>query len=145
MEISVLISDDLATAIDIRRKVFIEEQKVPEELEIDEYDYDGVTQHVLALDQDGRAVGTARFRPYGEGKLKIERVAVLAQSRGCDIGSKMMSFIEAEALKNGYLALKLEAQVHARSFYERRGFLGHGAIFLDAGIEHITMEKQLFG
>lgn len=136
-------TEDREKAFSIRRKVFIEEQNVPEELEIDEYDESPDTQCVLLLDSRGSAVGTARFRPYGDGMLKIERVAVLKEQRRNGAGKAIMAAIEAEAEKAGYPCVKLAAQLHARGFYERLGYRAFGETYLEAGIEHVDMVKRI--
>jgi predicted GNAT family N-acyltransferase len=134
---------DREKAYAIRREVFVAEQKVPEELELDAYDKQESTKHVLLVDKEQKAVGTARFRPYSHGMLKIERVAVLAENRGNGSGKMIMEAIEAEARKTGYKSMKLSAQIHARKFYERLGFEAQGEIYLEAGIEHIDMFKNI--
>ncbi|BBB91406.1 MAG TPA: GNAT family N-acetyltransferase [Methylomusa anaerophila] len=146
MEIQVIIANtakEREKAYAIRRRVFIEEQNVPAELELDEYDNHKNTQHVLLFTDKEKAVGTARFRPYGDGVLKIERVAVLAEQRGGGVGRMIMEAIETEARKAGYKCLKLSAQLHARKFYERLGYQSYGEVYLDAGIKHIAMTKTI--
>jgi len=127
----------------IRRKVFIEEQHVPEELEWDEYDTHADTTHVLLTDEQGFAIATARFRPYDDGLLKIERVAVLVSQRGTGAGKMMMEAIEVAARKAGYNGMKLSAQLQARKFYEQLGYQAFGQVYLDAGIEHTDMIKKI--
>lgn len=146
MENRVIIAKDIEDrekAFSIRRKVFIEEQNVPEELEIDEYDESPDTQCVLLLDSEGSAAGTARFRPYGDDMLKIERVAVLKEQRRNGAGKAIMAAVEAEAEKAGYPCVKLAAQLHARGFYERLGYQAFGETYLEAGIEHVDMVKRI--
>lgn len=136
--------EELQKAFSVRELVFIEEQQVPKELELDEYDHDPSTIHLLALDHLGQAVGTARFRPYDQdGVCKVERVAVISSLRGSGVGRMLMDEIHQLAQRLGYHTAKLNAQLHARRFYERLGYSGHGEIFLEAGIEHITMIKPL--
>ncbi|MED0681311.1 GNAT family N-acetyltransferase [Aneurinibacillus thermoaerophilus] len=131
-------------ALAVRRQVFIEEQNVPEEIEWDEYDHQSAdTLHVLALDENGNAVGTGRLRPYGEGIGKIERVAIVSSCRRSGLGRLLMEKLEAEAKASGYHTLKLNAQVHAKPFYERLGYKAHGETFMEAGIEHIAMIKSV--
>lgn len=141
-------------AFSVRRTVFIEEQEVPEALELDEHDDAGSTIHILARDERGRAVGTARFRSYhaddetdGEGTArktaKIERVAVVASHRGTGLGRMLMERLEAEVRLAGFRIAKLNAQTHAQVFYERIGYQSHGSPFMEAGIEHIAMDKRL--
>lgn len=138
--------DELLQAFAVREEVFIIEQHVPAEIELDEYDHAADTIHILAFNEAGQAVGTARFRPYTtEGVCKVERVAVLATERGTGLGKKIMEEIHLLAAKSGYHTAKLNAQIHAKAFYERLGYIGEGDIFLEAEIEHITMHKQLEG
>ena len=141
----IMITDDKdrEKAYAIRREVFVKEQNVPEELELDAYDKQESTKHVLLVDQEQKAVGTARFRPYGNGVLKIERVAVLAKKRGNGSGKMIMETIEVEARKAGYQWMKLSAQIHAKKFYERLGFEAQGETYLEAGIEHVDMFKNI--
>lgn len=127
----------------IRKTVFINEQQVPEDLEIDEWDTHPDTTHVLLADEQGTAVATARFRPYGNGIAKIERVAVLAAQRKGGAGRLIMEAIEKEAVTAGYCKLKLGAQLQVRKFYERLGFQPQGDEYVDAGIAHIDMVKVI--
>lgn len=146
MEFTVMVTNDpkeRGKGFAIRRKVFVEEQQVPLELELDDYDECVDTLHVLLLNQQGDAVGTARFRPYGGGIVKIERVAVLADYRKSGAGRVIMETIEGDAKKAGYQRMKLGAQLHAKPFYERLGFQSYGSMYMDAGIEHIDMLKDL--
>lgn len=136
-------SEQLQQAFDLRRTVFVTEQQVPEELEIDEYDEHPSTAHILALDESGGPVAVARIRPYHGEALKVERVAVLASHRGTGVGREMMTFIEAEAKQRGLKALTLYAQLQAEGFYQKLGYKSHGDTFLDAGIEHVAMSKPL--
>lgn len=135
--------DNLAEAFSVRRTVFIEEQKVPEAIELDQYDYMKTTRHVLLLDESQQAIGTARFRPYRDDILKIERVAVLGHLRGSGAGRLIIEAIIEEAKKAGYHSIKLGAQLQARGFYERLGFKAQGEEFVEAGIRHLNMVKNI--
>jgi len=135
--------EELQDALSVRRVVFIEEQQVPEELEIDEHDtLSGDTVHFVAY-ADGRPVGASRLRPYAPGVAKVERVAVLATERGTGLGRQIMLEMEAKARELGYAKLKLNAQTHAQRFYEKLAYIPFGHVFDEAGIEHIAMEKGL--
>lgn len=130
-------------ALKLRMEVFVDEQGVPEDEEIDDYDVLGredVT-HVVAM-KLSKVVGTARYIKYS-GKYKIGRVAVRVENRGEKIGSKLLSYIEKQALNNGIQSLELGAQITAIPFYEQLGYKTYGEIFDDAGIDHIMMEKKL--
>jgi predicted GNAT family N-acyltransferase len=128
----------------IRMTVFVEEQAVPAEEELDAYDV--TAAHFLARRVDptvSEIVGTARLLDKGHGVGKIGRVAVLREYRGQGIGGLIMRRIEHEARSAGYTELILEAQVHALPFYEKLGYIAEGDIFLDCNIEHRLMRKSL--
>lgn len=132
-----------ADALAVRRIVFVEEQQVPEELEIDEHDHpDAAALHFVAYAGE-RPVGASRLRPYAPGVGKVERVAVLASERGTGLGRHIMLAMEDAARQQGFAKLKLNAQTHAQRFYEKLGYLPVGDVFDEAGIEHIAMEKTL--
>jgi predicted GNAT family N-acyltransferase len=131
-------------ALNVRRRVFIDEQQVPEELEVDEHDHPNAsTLHVLAVNEQGQVVGAGRLREYEPGTGKVERVAVLSSCRGHGLGRLLMEKLENEAKEQNYRTLKLNAQLHAQPFYERLGYQPYGDTFMDAGIEHIAMVKSL--
>lgn len=123
----------------VRSTVFIAEQHVPEALEWDADD--AVSRHVLALDPDGRAIGTGRLLPDGH----IGRMAVLREWRKCGVGSALLALLVACARGRGDTALHLNAQTHALDFYRRHGFVAHGVEFMDAGIPHRRMTLRLSG
>ena len=125
-----------ARASDIRRRVFIEEQQVPQEEEWD--GRDDLCLHFLAQRGD-TALGTARLLPDGH----IGRVAVLQEARGMGVGVALMQAAIAAAQHQGHPAVELTAQTHALAFYERLGFTAFGDIFLDAGIPHRRMRLAL--
>ena len=123
-------------ASEIRRKVFINEQNVPQEEEWDGLDTECL--HFLAM-LDGQPVGTARLLPDAH----IGRVAVLANARGTGIGVLLMQAAIEAARQAGHIQGALSAQVHALAFYERLGFVAHGEEFMDAGIPHREMTLSL--
>lgn len=132
--------EDRAACLDIRWTVFVGEQRVPEEEELDAHEEEAT--HFVAFD-DARAVGTARLWVSPEGHAKAQRVAVLADVRGRGFGVALMEALEAEARRRGHTALRLSAQVSAIPFYERLGFEPFGEHFWDAGILHREMHKAL--
>ncbi len=125
--------DDLTTAQDIRREVFVVEQKVPEWLEIDEYEAE--CTHLLAL-ADGRPVGTARWRTTSEG-TKLERFAVLAEYRSRGVGKELLKTMLKQIDKSR--PVYLNAQVAVIPFYSRFGFRVNGPEFSEADIPHRKM------
>jgi predicted GNAT family N-acyltransferase len=148
---------ELADALAVRRTVFVDEQGVPPDLEVDAYDDLGAATHLVASD-DGRAVGAARLRPYhgddgesgdavDEGKpparAKVERVAVLAERRGEGIGARLMDAVETAAREQGVETLVLHAQTPVEGFYTKRGYESVGEEFEEAGIPHVEMVRDL--
>ena len=125
-----------AEATEIRRMVFIEEQRVPLEEEWDGRDPE--CRHFLAL-LEGLPVGTARLLPDAH----IGRVAVLARARGSGIGAALMAAAIEAARRDGHPAVELAAQTHALAFYARLGFTPFGDEFIDAGILHRNMRLPL--
>lgn len=117
---------------EIRFKVFVEEQAVPVEEELD--GMDEVSTHFVAT-LDGNPVGVARLMPSGQ----IGRMAVLIRYRKHGIGALLLRAAVEEALESGHTEPFLHAQTHALGFYEANGFSAFGDIFLDAGIEHRAM------
>jgi len=132
---------DLDTCRAIRREVFIVEQNVPEAEEWD--GRDGAAIHLLARDDSGRAVGTARILVEGA-TGKIGRVAVLKSARGTGTGAALIraALDELRALP-GVTRAKLGAQTHAIGFYEKLGFAAYGPEYDDAGIPHRDMALEL--
>lgn len=127
---------DEAALATVRRRVFIEEQAVPEALEWD--GADAGAQHWLAL-RDGIPVGTVRMLRNGH----IGRMAVLVDERGRGIGQALLEAAVAQARAADLREVYLHAQTHALTFYERQGFVAEGPEFLDAGIPHRTMRLVL--
>jgi predicted GNAT family N-acyltransferase len=125
-----------AEAKPIRFAVFVDEQKVPAEIELDEYDEKSV--HVIARER-GRAIGTGRLLPDGH----IGRMAVVRDSRGKGVGAAMLTRLIEIAQARGDKAVVLSAQIHALEFYRKHGFINEGAEFLEAGILHQAMRRNL--
>lgn len=121
----------------VRRMVFIEEQNVPVELELDESDK--LCHHVLIIDADKKPVATGRIDPGG----RIGRMAVLKEYRGQGIGSALLAALIKYARQEGYTNIYLHAQLIAIPFYQTHGFIISGEIFMDAGIKHRNMIYKL--
>jgi predicted GNAT family N-acyltransferase len=123
---------DGAALLSIRRFVFVIEQSVPEELEVD--GEDPACHHVVA-EAGGRAVGTARMMDDGH----IGRVAVLREYRSTGIGTGLMRALLAHGQSLGLTRYYLHGQVSALAFYENLGFVAEGTVFEEAGIPHRCM------
>lgn len=129
-------ADAEAQLMAIRREVFIDEQGVPEQEEIDPKDPQCV--HFLAVNETGKAVGTSRLLPGGQ----IGRMAVLQSERGTGLGAKLLLAAVEYALEKEYTDIFLHAQTQAIGFYARYGFVAEGPEFMDAGIPHRNMVYQ---
>ena len=139
MNISSIICDYESHTEDIcaiRYEVFVDEQKVPEKLEID--GLDGEAKHVLAF-VDGVPIGTGRILSDGH----IGRVAVLKDYRGLGIGKLIMKELIKCAQTKNLEKIWLSSQWHAHSFYLDLGFVCVGEIYKEAGIDHIKMYRVL--
>jgi len=127
-------------AFDVRMKVFVEEQGIPQHLEIDEFD--DTAAHFIVQDGE-QTIAAARLREILPGVGKVERVCVLKEYRGQRLGVFIMKHIEQYAIDNGLKKLKLNAQSQATPFYEKLGYIVTSPEFLDAYIPHRAMEKQI--
>ncbi|SDL97307.1 GNAT family N-acetyltransferase [Sediminibacillus halophilus] len=126
-------------AYHVRNTVFVEEQKVPAELEIDELEKEAI--HFVGY-EDEIPVAASRLRfvdPYG----KLERICVLKEYRGRSFGSQIIKAMEAAIREHGFQKSKLNAQTHAEDFYQSLGYQTVSGEFMDAGIPHVTMVKEL--
>lgn len=128
---------DNTTIRHIRYLVFVEEQKVPLELDFD--GRDPACIHVLAYDEKGQAVGTGRLQSNG----RIGRMAVLREVRGKGVGTAMLNRLQEFAREAGHAEVFLDAQESALPFYRKNGFVPEGESFLDAGIPHRRMRLAL--
>ena len=134
-------SEMKSLAAPLRSEVFVDEQEVPAELEVDELD--ATALHAVVLNKLGQAVATGRLLQPQAHVAQIGRMAVSKPLRGGHLGQMVVeSFIEA-ARKRGDREVLLHAQCSAEGFYRRLGFKSHGDIFDDAGIDHIEMTLQL--
>ncbi len=125
--------NEMDQVLAIRRKVFIEEQQVPETIEIDKYE--SLATHIIAS-LDNLPVGTARWRSTEEG-IKLERFAVLSEYRGLGIGTALLNFMLREIDRNK--TVYLNSQSSAIEFYLRNNFAVIGEIYFEAGIPHQKM------
>lgn len=129
-------SIDRDTLSNIRYRVFIEEQKVPVELEWDEYD-NSATHFIASCDDT--AVACARLKSDGQ----IGRMAVLQDYRNQGIGQALLRFVLQTAAEKNMNEVYLHAQVSAIPFYEKQGFITVGDIFYEADIPHREMLKKI--
>ena len=130
---------ELEDAFTVRKIVFVEEQNVPVEEEIDQFE-DEATHFVMY--HEGLPIAAGRFRAV-DGYGKVERICVLKEARKTGAGKKIMDGIENYASQQDIQKLKLNAQTHAIPFYAGLGYEIVSDEFLDAGIPHKTMIKNI--
>lgn len=132
-------NEELEQAYHVRMVVFVDEQNVPAEEELD--DGDATAVHFIGY-EDGETIAASRLRfvdTYG----KLERICVMKSQRGKSHGSQLIKSMENYIAAKGYKKAKLNAQTHAEAFYQRLGYKTISGEFLDAGIPHVTMIKSL--
>ncbi|MEJ7750041.1 MAG: GNAT family N-acetyltransferase [Thermoleophilaceae bacterium] len=132
-------NDEIEAAMRLRFAVFCEEQGVTLEAEQDGRDQSAV--HVVVMEDD-RLIGTCRLL-IDSGVARLGRMVVSAERRGAGVGSAILEEADRTALAAGAGAIRLNAQVPARGVYDRAGYEAEGAVFMEEGIEHVTMEKRL--
>lgn len=135
----VITKEQLEDAFKVRQEVFVNEQKVPVEEEIDQFEDEAI--HIVLYDER-TPVGAARLRIL-DGIGKLERICVLSSCRGKGAGKQLVDKLEEIASSEGVKKFKLNAQTHAIPFYERLGYKTISDIFMDAGIPHVTMIKEV--
>ncbi|MFN7253111.1 MAG: GNAT family N-acetyltransferase [Anaerobacillus sp.] len=124
-------------AYSVRLKVFVDEQQVPPEEEIDQYEE--LATHFVVYDGT-TPIGAGRLRQL-EDFGKVERICIDKGYRSKGIGKLLMNAVENEAKKRGMYSFKLNAQLQAVQFYSKLGYEVCSEEFLDAGIPHVTMKK----
>lgn len=150
VEVRLAAAEDMPAVYALRHEVFVIGQDVPAELERD--DLDDTAVHAVALLGD-RVIGTGRLvrgridevnrlEPV-EGLGTIGRMAVHPASRGTGVGRQLLDLLVDQARSTGLRQVELHAQLHARGFYDRAGFAPFGDVYLEAGIEHLGMRKEL--
>jgi predicted GNAT family N-acyltransferase len=130
---------EMDTAIELRHEVFCVEQGVPVHEELDGRDADGV--HLVAV-CDGELLGTCRVLLIGP-TAQFSRLAVRSSARRRGIATALLEAADVETRAAGGRRLVLHAQTYARALYDAAGYVPRGRVFMEAGIEHIAMEKRL--
>lgn len=134
----------LMEAMKVRFGVFVDEQHVPPEIEIDEHDDPSDTRTVHALVRGGDApLAAGRFYERDATTAQIGRMAVVIGARGTGVGRRMLDALVEEARRRGYTRAQLSSQTHAIAFYEKAGFTAFGDAYDDAEIPHRDMEREL--
>ena len=130
---------ELAAALELRARVFCEEQGVS--FEADQDGRDPEATHIVAVD-DGEVIGTCRLLFRGP-VARLGRLAVDQERRGESVAEQILSEADRIAAKAGSESIALHAQTYAQALYERAGYEEYGPTFVEEGIEHVAMEKRL--
>jgi len=134
--------EELKIAFAIRKDIFVKEQGVPLEDEFDQYDkLNGDCQHIL-VHYNEQPVGTGRIR-FVDGVGKLERICILESFRKFGLGKDIIKALEEIAEEQGASQVKLHGQTHAEGFYKKLGYRTSSDIFMEDGIPHILMLKDI--
>ena len=141
LEVKLVVTEsELEQAIAVRFRVFVTEQSIPPEEELDAAD--ATATHAIALFQ-GKVVGTGRLVLNDSSQAHIGRMAVDAAWRRKGVGARILEFLEQSARSQGLKRCVLHAQEYVKSFYAAHGYQEHGEPFLEVGIPHVEMRKEL--
>ena len=134
---------ELEGAINVRMRVFVVEQQIPPEVELDEFD--ATATHAVAQ-YEGHIIGAGRMLVVEgdeEGFCRIGRMAVDQAWRNNGVGSQILAFLESQARAQGLTHCLLHAQEYVKAFYAQHGYRERGEVFLEVAIPHIEMWKEL--
>ena len=131
--------EEMTQLLRLRHDVFCGEQGVPEREELD--GRDGEAVHLVAV-EDGRVLATCRLLFVGA-TVQFSRLAVARDARRRRIATRLLALADDETRAGGARRLVLHAQTYARSLYDAAGYEPRGRVFMEAGIEHVAMEKLL--
>lgn len=134
--------EELKIAFAIRKDIFVKEQGVPLDDEFDQYDkLNGDCQHIL-VHYNEQPVGTGRIR-FIDGVGKLERICILESFRKFGLGKNIIKALEEIAEEQGASKVKLHGQTHAEGFYKKLGYRTSSDVFIEDGIPHILMLKEI--
>lgn len=135
--------EDIRRCLEIRNKVFIVEKGVPEEVEVDGYDcLNNSCEHFL-IRHEGKAAGTIRCLHMTENTIRIQRFCFLKEFRGLGLGRAVLNYIEGHYRKEHIVKVEMDAKYDVFRFYEKCGYEKISDVFIEAGIEHVKMIKEI--
>lgn len=146
MTIELFGTDDVrhAEAVRLRFAVFVAEQGIPGEIELDEYDRPGSTAvHAVVRDTSGVVIAAGRWYARDATTAQIGRMVVVADARGTGIGARLLRALIDDARARGFTRASLDAQQHAIGFYAKAGFAPYGGMHDDGGIPHQPMRRDV--
>ena len=140
VKIAALTSKEYQDALYVRKSVFVKEQQIPLEIEVDQNEANAV--HLVLYNDQEEPIAAGRYRVV-DGLAKAERICVLASERGTGAGAQIMEALEKHAAEQGLKHVKLSAQAQAVPFYERIGYHAISEEYLEQNIPHKMMKKEL--
>ncbi len=132
---------DLDAAYALRKTVFGDEQQLPRVLDRDALDFNA--DHVVAVDEGGRCVGTCRMVRTDSRTCQLGRIAVDPSARRGGVGAAMLDALERLARLRGIAELSVASQLGSEPFFRARGYAREGEVFQDSGVPHVCMRKNL--
>lgn len=137
-------ADLLEECLNVRRAVFQVEKGIPRDIDIDSHDcINDVCEHFL-IRYDNKSVGTVRCKlDVEEGEIRLQRFCVLSDYRKFGLGRKMLEFIEVYFKNKGFEWIRLDSKFAVHCFYEKSGYRVVSDVFMEAGVEHVKMEKRI--
>ncbi len=133
----------LENCLEIRRQVFIIEKGVPKEIEVDKYDcLEEACSHFLVRYQN-KDVGTIRCLETSSDRVRIQRFCFLKEYRGLGLGKIVIAYIENYYKRQGYSTVEMDAKYEVFGFYEKCGYQRVSDVFIEAGIPHVKMQKEI--
>lgn len=145
-KIEIIAAEDectLARCLKIRETVFIIEKNVPKEIEVDSSDcLNGACEHFLIL-CGGADAGAFRCSRTNGNAVRLQRLCVLKEFRAHGVGKAALEFLESRCRKDGFSAIELDAKLDASPFYEKCGYKKVSEPFIEAGIPHVKMKKEV--
>lgn len=141
VKIAKIPSKEYNDALFVRKTVFVKEQQIPLEIEVDENEENAV--HIVLYNDSEEPIAAGRYRVLDGGIAKAERICVLDSERGNGSGAKIMEALEKYASAQGLKHVKLSAQAHAIPFYEKIGYHAISEEYLEQNIPHKMMKKDL--
>ena len=133
---------EIDACLGIRTAVFTIENGIPEALERDAWDRPGSGCRHYLFRHQGRDAGTVRFVPDGQ-ELKLQRFCFLREYRRLGLGKKALAHLEGDFRSMGFTRIRLDAKYQAVGFYEKCGYHRDSPVFMEVGIPHIAMSKEL--
>ena len=137
-------ADLLKECLNVRRVVFQVEKGIPKDIDLDEFDcINDACEHFLVRYQY-ESVGTVRCRlDFEEKEIRLQRFCILSDCRTFGLGRRLLEFIEAYYQNKGFDWIRLDAKFAVHGFYEKSGYKAVSDVFMEAGVEHVKMEKRI--